>query len=113
LSPRLRWSRPGATSARRGGFGEPERWVGPQRGAINVGDVEVADIDGDGRRDLVADTSEGAMVVYRDDPGFETREFGPRGTVEVADFDGDGRVDVAVGTTVFPNRLHRPVAAVS
>jgi FG-GAP repeat len=55
----------------------------------------------------VADTSEGAVVVYRDPevPSFEEREFGPRGPIEAADFDGDGKVDVAVGSAIFLNRL--------
>ena len=88
-----------------GGFGSPERWEGPARGAINVGDLDLADIDGDGTDDIVADTSEGAMVVYRDLPGFEEREFGPRGPINAADFDGDGKVDVAVGSTIYLNRL--------
>ena len=92
-----------------GGFGSPERWARPARGVVNVGDLDLADIDGDGTDDIVADTSEGAMVVYRDLPGFEERESRPRGPINAADFDGDGRVDVAVGSTMYLNRLDRPL----
>jgi hypothetical protein len=87
-------------------FGTPERWVGPaDETSYNVGDVAVGDIDGDGVTDLVADTSAGATVLFRDEPGFEVRKFGPRGPITTADFDGDGRIDVATGATIYLNKL--------
>ena len=87
-----------------GGFGPAERWDAPTRDAShNVSEVELADIDGDGALDYVADTTEGAVVVYRDEPGFTVHEFGPRGRIAVADVDGDGRPDVLVGSKVFVN----------
>jgi hypothetical protein len=88
-----------------GGFGPGEQWVGPGRGVIDVGEITLADMDGDGVDDIVADTAEGALVVYRDLPGFEEREFGHRGPVGAADFDGDGKVDAVVGSTVYLNKL--------
>jgi hypothetical protein len=88
-----------------GGFGPGEQWVGPGRGVIDVGEITLADMDGDGVDDIVADTGEGALVVYRDLPGFEEREFGHRGPVGAADFDGDGKVDAVVGSTVYLNKL--------
>ncbi len=67
-----------------------------------VSEVEVGDLDGDGRIDIVARTSAGTTVL-RNAGGFLFAEVSVLtvepipGTIRIADFDGDGRQDVITG----------------
>ena len=63
-------------------------------------DVTVADLNGDGRRDLVVATASHGVLSYAQDkrgrfPSAKTVSSTTVGLLEVADLDGDGRPDVA------------------
>lgn len=82
-------------------------------------DLEVADLDGDGRAEIVLaarDHSEGEIAVYRySEKGFErlwTNVHKPSGvtftSVEVADVDGDGAVEIVGGVDVISTGYEGP-----
>ena len=65
------------------------------------GDARLADLDGDGRRDVAVttwDTDELVVALTAPDGGFERiirNQIRPgSGSIEIADFDGDGRADL-------------------
>jgi hypothetical protein len=80
----------------------------------DVFNLAAADLDGDGKVDLLATTGANDLLVFRsrNARSFSAPErhpvIGQRGRLVVGDFDGDGSPDVAVGTfagiSLFLNR---------
>jgi subtilisin family serine protease len=71
--------------------------VRAQASADAAGEVEVGDVDGDGRADLVTYTGATVRVYHRTDAGWARTDHAGAasvGGVEVADVSGDGRADV-------------------
>ena len=79
---------------------------------------EVADIDGDGRLDVVTGGPSGFVAVYLQQPSggfgppelYFDRRYGlgfDRGALALADFNGDGRIDIWAGGVIW---LQRPPA---
>jgi hypothetical protein len=72
--------------------------------------IEIGDVDGDGKRDLISGSADGIVSVYRNlsTPGvFSDRSFAPRvefradgriHDVLLGDFNGDGKPDLALVT---------------
>lgn len=86
-------------------------------------DVEVADIDGDGRPDVVAIRADRKLVWYRN-PDWTAHVIaeGRLHDIEVADFDGDGRLEIVArnqgefgqsGAALFLYKQESPIAWVS
>lgn len=81
-------------------------------------DIEVADVDGDGKNDIVALTNDGLMWYGNPDWAGHLIAKDSLHDIEVADFDGDGRLDIAgrnqgafppsSGTTVYLYRQDSP-----
>lgn len=64
----------------------------------------LADIDGDGKADIVAGSVDGKVIAWRGDgsviPGWPRPTGGPRvSSPAIGDLDGDGRVEIVVGTS--------------
>ncbi|HKS21792.1 MAG TPA: FG-GAP-like repeat-containing protein [Thermoanaerobaculia bacterium] len=87
----------------------------PQRFITPFAPTAVADVDADGRLDLLSDSTAsdpGIVYVNRGDGSFEATETLPNGFLAVADFDGDGRADLLVrhgnGGVIALNRPSQP-----
>lgn len=95
---------------------QPERVIGTWRESLRG--VAIADVDGDGRPDLIATSDDGCRVYLQaDDLTFHdrTEELGLAGTtarsVSVADIDGDRHVDLLFDGQLFVQRDGRFVAS--
>jgi hypothetical protein len=75
----------------------------------NPAHVAIADLDGDGRPDIVITDTVGTISVFRNTSANNVTSFAPRvdlsagdytNLITTGDFDGDGRTDIAVTNTV-------------
>ena len=71
-------------------------------GFATYADVRAADLDGDGRTDIVASSANGALAWYRNQGGqvFATRSLGTAlsgiSEIDTGDMNGDGRLDIVI-----------------
>lgn len=87
----------------------------PLEGSTTHGQIQLANVDDDGKLDLVATTSGGSLEIHRGRPDgtFAPRDQRPynfvsgASDIELADFDGDGRTDIA-----WPSYLSRTLEIV-
>lgn len=79
-----------------------ERWKSVDLGDYwgEVYDIKLADIDGDGHREIVASLSGSRLIVY-DGVNHNLKLYidHPARALEIADIDGDGVLDILVGRT--------------
>ena len=100
------------------------RPLASEEGRVEVSALATGDVDGDGKRDLVALTGEGATWVFLGDgKGFFTREAAAgippyegrcRGYhVQLADLDGDGKAEIVSGFAGENSAMFDPTLCLS